>query len=339
MNRNTLLLFFAVIILAAGYWLISKKPWNTAPKMADEFAVKDTASVSKIFMANKNGIKILLERQSDNTWRVNNKDIVDEIKIKLLLGTLHDMQIQHPIQASMRTTAIGMLASTGIKTEIYAGEKCIKTIYVGGETPERTGTFMVLEGSEDVYSIHIPGFVGYLTPRFILNEIKWITKFVFNEDHNTIVNLKVHYPSKPRASFVYNQDIFKSTGSLKNNEGNLVRADTQMVKFYLSGYKNLYVEGYYDDFVFLPNERDSLHKRTPFCEIELSNQSGQTQYLTVYDKPLGERSRQQFDEKGNLLKIDPEKYFAVVNKRKNIASIQEYNFGRLFKELPDLMKK
>lgn len=339
MNRNTRLLFLFVIILALAYWLISKKPWSTAPKMADEFAVKDTASVTKIFMANKNGIKILLERQPDNSWRVNNKDFVDEPKIKLLLGTLHDLQIQHPVQPSMRNTAIGFLASTGIKTEIYAGEKLIKTIFVGGETPERTGTFMVLEGSEDVYSIHIPGFVGYLTPRFILNEIKWVTKFVFNEDYFSIVNLKVNYPAKPKASFVYNQNIFKATGSLKNTEGNLVQADTQMVKFYLSGYKNLYVEGYYDDHVFLPQERDSLLKRTPFCEIELSNQSGQTQYLTVYDKPLGDRSRQQFDEKGNLLKMDPEKYFAVVNKRKNIASIQEYNFGRLFKELPDLMKK
>ncbi len=339
MNRNTRLLFLFVIILAIGYWLISKKPWNTAPKLADEFAVKDTASVTKIFMANKNGIKILLERQPDNTWLVNNKDIVDEPKIKLLLGTLHDLQIQHPIQASMRTTAIGLLASTGIKTEVYAGDKCIKTIYVGGETPERTGTFMVLEGSEDVYSIHIPGFVGYLTPRFILSEIKWVTKFVFNEDFNSIINLKVNYPAKPNASFTYNQAIFKSNGALKNAMGNLIQADTQLVKFYLMGYKNLYVEGYYDDAVFMPQERDSLLKRTPFCEIELINKTGQTQYLTVYNKPIGERSRQQFDEKGNLLKLDPEKYFALVNKRKNIASIQEYNFGRLFKELPDLMKK
>ncbi len=335
MNRNTRILLLAVILLGITYWIVSKKKWSTAVKQVDEFAIKDTASVTKIFMANKSGIRILLERQPDNTWTFNKKGIADEPKIRLLLETLHDIQIQRPVPPSMHNGVIAILASKGIKTEIYSGEKLIKTIYVGSETPEKIGTYMLLEGSDQAYSLHIPGFVGYLTPRFFLDELKWRSKIVFNENFNSIQTLKVVYPNNPEASFLYNKDVFKRDGTLESQNGGRIQADSKKVEFYLSGYKNLFVEGYYDEGTFTVHDRDSLLLLKPFCEIELKTVSNKTTYLTVYAKPIGRRSKQQYDNNDNPLTLDPEKYFAIINKFPAVASIQEYNFGRLFKKLSD----
>lgn len=339
MNRKTILLLILVLLLGIAYWFISKKNWSTTLKQVDEFAIKDTGAVTKIFMASKNGYKILLERQPDNSWTFNNKGIADEPKVRMLLETLHDMQIQSPVAPSMHNGVIGILASRGIKTEIYEGDRLIKTIYVGSETPEKIGTYMLLEGSDQAYALHIPGFVGYLTPRFILDEIKWRSKFVFNEDDKSILSLKVNYPENQEASFIYDKETFQKQGAIQNLKGNLIKVDTQMVKFYLSGFKNLYVEGYYDEFTFTVHDRDSLLKMNPFCEIELKNTGNKTTLLTVYAKAIGRRSKQQFDENNKALKLDPEKYYALVNKYPAVASIQDYNFGRLFKKLSELTKK
>ncbi|MBC7381976.1 MAG: hypothetical protein H7296_03160 [Bacteroidia bacterium] len=339
MKRSTVILLLLVFFGSAAFWLISKKPWRTSAKEADEIAVKDTAAVTKIFMANKNGIKILLERSINNIWIINGKTPVDVTKINLLLSTLHDMRIQKPLPASMHNTAVGILASKGIKTEIYFGDKLVKTLYVGTETPERTGTFMLIEGEDEPYDVHIPGFVGYLTPRFILNEIKWYSKFVFDEDFKTINSLKVTYPANPENSFIYERNIYSARNYISDATGNLMEADTQYVKFYLSGYKNLYVEGYYEEDVFPQHARDSLLNLVPYCEVVLINSARLKTTLKVFNKPIGDRSRQQFDENNMPLKIDPEKYFALINNKPIVASIQDYNFGRIFKKLTDFKKR
>ena len=87
MLKSTRILLLLVVVLGIAYYMFSKKPWRTAPKSAEDFAINDTSVVTKIFMANKRGEKILLERQPDNSWRVNGRFSADEPKIKLLLKT------------------------------------------------------------------------------------------------------------------------------------------------------------------------------------------------------------------------------------------------------------
>jgi hypothetical protein len=339
MKKQTYILLAILVVIGSAYYLVSKKPWRTAEKAANAFAVEDTASISKIFMANKRGEKVLLERLSNNTWLVNGKVPADFPKIQLLLSTLKQMQIQMPIPATMHNTAIGILASRGIKTEIYAGDKIIKTIYVGSETPDKTGTFMMLEGDNDAYSIHIPGFVGYLTPRFFITEIKWRDKLVFNYEAADIALLEIAYSKNKQESFTYEKSLFEQEKSLKSEAGAKIAADTQQVKILLHSFQNKYVEGYYDDSTFTQSERDSLFRLTPYCSIKLQSVQGKLHQLTFYEKPVGDRTKDRYDALGNERSIDPEKFYVRIDDINQIASIQEYAFRKIFAQLSGLRKR
>jgi len=338
MNRNTKILAAVLLVLVLSYWLISKRPLRTSNRAVGDFSIEDTSLVSKIFMANKSGKKVLLERNANNTWMVNGKILADEVKIKLLLSTLHDMQIQKPIPSSMHNTAMGILASRGIKTEIYQGDKLLKTIYVGSETPEQTGTFMLLEGDDEVYSIHIPGFIGYLTPRFFMTEIKWRNKLIFDVAPENIAEVQISYPKNEKESFTFLKEPFTKQSTILNYNGDLVRADTLKIKMLLYSFTQKYAEGFYDDSTFTKTERDSVLSLVPYCTIRVKQTNGMEQNIALYSKLVGEKTKDRYDENGKELVIDPEKYYAKLTDIEQMASVQDYVFRRILVKASDLLK-
>lgn len=339
MNKSTKILLLLLALSGLGYYLVSMQPWRTSNRSADDFAIKDTATVTKIFMVNKQGERVLLQRNPNNDWIVNKKYLVDESKIKLLLSTLHDVQIKHPVPPTMHNTAISILASQGIKTEIYAGEELVKTIYVGTETPEKTGTFMLLEGDDIAYITQIPGFIGYLTPRFFLTEIKWRSKLVFNLSPQEIHTIQIQYVKQPEESFTYLQGMYGASAMILDHKENPVPADTQQVWLFINSFSQKYVEGYYDDNTFTATERDSLYKQRPYCSIRVKDIKGKETYLLLFEKPIGDKTKDRFDEQGNELEIDPEKFFVRISDIQQIASVQEYAFRRILMRQSQLKKR
>lgn len=339
MNKSTKILLLLLVVAALAYYLVSQQPWRTANRAANDFAIEDTNLVTKIFMVNKTGQRVLLQRNPNNDWTVNGKYLVDEQKIKLLLSTLHDVQIMHPVSPSMHNTAISILASKGIKTEIYQGEELVKTLYVGSETPDKTGTFMLLEGDDDAYITHIPGFVGYLTPRFFLTEIKWRSKLVFNYSPTELHTVEIDYVKHPEESFTYVQGMYGASAMILDHLDNPILADTQQVWLFINSFNQKYIEGFYDDSTFTATERDSLYKRKPYCSIRVKNNLGKETYLLLFEKPIGDKTKDRFDENGNELEIDPEKFFVRIGDIQQIASIQEYAFRRILVNQSILRKK
>jgi hypothetical protein len=339
MNKNTKILMLILLVLSIGFYLVSKKPWRTASKDAKAFSIEDTSVVTKIFMANKLGQKVLLERNAQNQWFVNGGVLAEESKVNLLLSTLHDMEIQKPLPPNMHNTAIGILAVRGIKTEIYSQDKLLKTIYVGSETPDQTGTFMLIEGEDEPYSIHVPGFIGYLTPRFFLSEIKWRSKLIFDVPAESIAEIQIDYPQNPASSFTFSKELFQSKGSVLNQKGEEFLADTQEVKMLLHSFEQKYAEGYYDDSTFTAHERDSLFQLTPYCTIRLKQVSGKEQHLAFYYKPIGNNTKERYDDNGNELSIDPEKFYVKLDNIEQIASVQEYAFRRILVQANRLKAK
>lgn len=339
MNKSTRLLLLAFVLLAGAWWVISRKPWRTAPKAADAFAIEDTASVTRVFLADKMGQRIFLERQPDQSWTVNGKFAADLPKVRLLLATLHDQRIQMPIPASMHNTAMSVLASRGVKTEVYAGDQLLKTIYIGSETPDKTGTFALMEGEDDPYSLHVPGFVGFLTPRFFTTEIKWRSKLLFDIPFDQLQEVSMTYPSDPAASFRYDATTFAQQRKLYNNNNQLVATDTLAVNLFAHAFSAKYVEGYYDDSTFTPRERDSLFQLTPYCIIRWKSASAQNfNSVTLYNKPIGSRTKERYDETGMPLTIDPEKFYARMEGVAQVASVQEYVLRPVLRKAAELIR-
>jgi hypothetical protein len=323
MNKKSLLILSGILIsLLLIYFLLIKKPWSTNQLNSSMVSFNPIETIDKIFMADKYGAKVLLEKQTDGKWLVNGKIEADEQKISLLLSTIQNMKMQRPVDAPMHNTVIADLATRGVKTEIYTKGELKKTFYIGSETPDKTGTFYYEENSAAPLIIHIPGFVGFLTPRFFMDEVKWQTKLVFNSEPNEITSIKVVYPGKPNKSFII------QSGKLFDLNQKEWIADPQAMKVYLASFKGLYVEGYLD--YVNKQQTDSIMKMKAFCNLELELTNGKITTLDVFEKKIGKKTLQLYSENNEALEIDPEKFFAVINHKPQLASIQVFSFGKLF---------
>ena len=174
LKKNKKLLILTLLLAVAAAWLILNNESGTVKEILRDFAVKDTTSVTKIFIADRAGKSVELERELNASgaptglWLVNKKYYARRDAVKTLLETLYLVEMKSYVAKTAYNTIVKQLATTGIKCEVYRSgkEKPFKVFYVGGSTQDTKGTFMMLENSLVPFVTEIPGFDGYLTPRF-----------------------------------------------------------------------------------------------------------------------------------------------------------------------------
>lgn len=340
MNKTTRILLILVIAAAAVYFLVVKKPWSNFKSERKDFAIDDTASITRMFFADKKNNFVLLEKDENGQWWVNGQFKADPSKVNLILATMKQVEVRNPLNETEYNGIIATLASVGIKAEFYSGKKNIKTIYVGLNSPDNTGTYMMVENSTVPFVTHIPGFVGYLTPRFSVFPIRWKAKDIFTYNMDEIKQIKVQYPLRPDKSFIVSKqkdEIRVNAYNPKTNEtGNLLAANTNFAKYYVAAFSSLYCEGYLDQYdkKFV----DSLSSLTPYSIIEVTDAKDQTRQLKVFFKPTDKRTKDRLDiETGETLPIDPEKFFALLEGSSDLMMIQQYTFGKIFRHAEDFV--
>ena len=99
-----------IILIATLIWFLSLDSESTI-NVENNFAISDTASVSKIFIADRNGTTITLNRYEKN-WMVNNKYGVRKDAINTILNTIRLIRIQKPVSKNAFDNVIKNLATT-----------------------------------------------------------------------------------------------------------------------------------------------------------------------------------------------------------------------------------
>lgn len=331
MNRNIKILLIVLVIAVPVYYFVINKPWNTLKGELKDFSIKDTASITKVFLADKKGNQVLLQLNERGQWIVNNKYKADISKVNLLKSTMAQVKVRNPLAESEFNTVVAMMASNAIKAEFYQNDELIKAVYVGSQTPDNTGTFMMVEGSSTPFVTHIPGFVGYLSPRFNTEAIRWKTKEVFVTPADQIDLISVGYPQETEQSFVV--DNTGATPVLKNTSGEKIEADPAFLKYYLGSFASLYFEGYVED--MKPIQNDSIKKSPVFCVMELKQKDGSITRLEIHRKGITRRSAVQINEEGERPEFDIDKYLAFLNDEKDVVYVQDYVFRNVLKKRSD----
>ena len=171
MKNKNILYIIVILFLGTCIYLLSKQDNSITRTDIRDFSIADTSEVIKVTLSSKAPEIAVLNRQNENSWTVNGKYKARKSGIFYLLQTLQRMEIAHPVPLSMRDNVIGNLAVKGIKVEVELKNGKNKIFYVGGENKELTATFMMLKGALEPYAVHIPGFKGYLSGRFLLKNI------------------------------------------------------------------------------------------------------------------------------------------------------------------------
>src|SRR5665213_2368617 len=257
-NKLTLLIFLLLAVVAAILIATNKK--STIKEDLKDFAVTDTASITKIYMTTKTPSSVTLTREGPGQWTVNGKFAARNDAMNDLLETIKEVSVRAPVAKSAMDNVLKALATSSTKIEIYDHDKLLKTYYVGSYTQDMAGTFMMLEGSKTPFVTFLPGFNGYLSTRYFTEEPLWRDRTIYNYYPDEIGSISVDYPKLKHHSFTINAKTFTVTSGDENEKP---ITDTTKVGLYIGQFKHINFEGFADG---VPKEvKDSILSSSPIC--------------------------------------------------------------------------
>ena len=331
MKRNRIVIILLVLLIAGAVFVISKNERKTLTGSDDDFAVPDTATIDKLFLANKRGATALLEKNDKGVWIINGKYPARIDAVKLLLITIMRAQIKFPAPQAAQENMLKEIASIGTKCEIYQNKKLVKTWYIGHETQDLRGTFCLLQGGDNekpfnkVYAIDLPGFVGTIVPRFFITEADWREQKVLSITPDKIKSISLNLEGFPDSSFTINVKGLHKFDVTTLSGKKIEPFDTTAVQQYLSYFMNLYVENWVTS--SFEREVDSVKKTKDFLQITLTDISNKTNVYKFYHAPS---SPDQKDGKGNRMPYDPLTMYMKFWNDAEFAKVPAFTWGKLF---------
>ncbi len=274
MNRTSILLILVLLLGAATFLYFQRGDDKTTLAGADRrFAVKNTDDVYKIFIADRQGNKTTLERK-DGYWLYNGRWRTRPTAIGNLLQTIGGVEMKFKPPHAAVKNMVSSLAAEGIKVEIYDRKnKLLKSYYVGGATPDETGTYMILEGADQPYVTYLPGRQSNLRYRYSMKEDDWRDRSVFAYDPERIQAVSIEYPQQQNMSF-----RLERTGNKWNvkpfydfTPASARAYRERSVDTYVIGFESLVAEAFENQ---LP-ERDSISTLVPFAVVKVTDDQKQ----------------------------------------------------------------
>ncbi|MCB9245033.1 MAG: hypothetical protein H6606_01265 [Flavobacteriales bacterium] len=328
-----------LIVTALSYLVLRKQNGNDSTLNPSEidFKVDDPENVTRIFLTNKLGKRILLDKKPDGTWTLNDSLPAWQKQVDLLLHeTMARLSVKGVVHQNARDNIVSQLAALGTKAEIYRNgeEKPFKEYYVGGTTPDLLGTYFWIEGAEDPMILDIPGHSGFVNSRYELNADYWISRSVFTATSADIALIQIDYPQTPENSFRITQrnDSLDLSGPIAINRS----PNAGAIRSYLNLFEKLNFEG----FVEMEKEkRDSITAQVPVAIITLTKRSGQSDTLTIFPKGSYEGMKGLYDNKGNRLAYDPDRYYAIWSRLPRLLTVQDYTFAKVLRTYPEFFNR
>lgn len=329
MKKSTIIILSILVALAglSIYIYKNKGKTSTINKEASDFKFKDTASIDKIFLADKDGKQILLERKSGG-WILNGKYSVRPDILDLLLYTIKSVEVRSPVSKSGRNSVIKIMASKSTKIEIYSKGEKVKQYYVGHPTQDHFGTYMILtdletgENYEEPFITHIPGFDGFLSTRYNTDEIDWRDRLLINYRPPQIKQIKLDLYEIPDSSFIIDLFSMQRFG-LKTKKGS-IQFDEAKMKQYIAYFQNVNCE-----IVLAKQDHlvDSLSKSAvPFATLTITDRNNENTVCEFFHKQVVAGKNEEY---GVNYKYDPDRLFVRYNKGKDYGVAQFYVFGKI----------
>lgn len=293
MKKNKLVLITMIILVIIAISFVMTDKNSTLFGSESNFATKDTASIVKIYMADKNGKALTFERSTDG-WSLNEKAKAHRLNMEMLLTTLKRLEVKFPVSQKAHNNVVKVMAGNSIKVEVYQNDHYInigslhlfpyvnksKVFYVGNATQDNQGTVMLLEGAERPYVVTLPGFRGFVAARFTTNPKDWMSHEVFNIPYNRIAEVSVESPEHPSKSYqIRKMEKGYEIMSLVNRQI-LPVYDTVALYTFLDAFKNINYESLLDD--MQETKIDSIIHAQPVFIIKVKETNGKEHEIKTF---------------------------------------------------------
>jgi hypothetical protein len=278
-NRLFLIITLGLVIVALGLWWTNRGNSTLQTRAINyDFAIPDTAAITRIEISDKTPCSVTLTRVNGQ-WTVEGEPVRPDA-IEVLLETLKRMEMRNFITTAERPSILKKLAVYGKEVKVYSGETLLKHLYVGTETPDFLGTYMMIQGADAPYSVHILGFNGYLSTRFFCNPDLWRSRVMFGLQPTDIQKATLHYRDSAGGFVLEN----KADGRwvVTPERGSPYQPEGTALNLFLSAFKTLQYEGVITPEDGIWNRQDSLKRSSPAFVLELVNRQGNTFVLQSY---------------------------------------------------------
>ena len=324
MNRNWLYFGILVILAVIAYFTLIRDNEGSYSKKDTAFAVEDTTAIGKILLTNLKGDSILLE-QHNGSWTMNKDYRPRPDAIHNLLNTMVQLEVKMPVAKSMHNTVIKKIAGKRTHVEVFNGKgEKTKGFYIGDNTDQLNGTFMLMENSDHAFVVNIPGFAGFAATVFFTDETDWKSKNIFAYKPDVINQIDITYNNLRDSSFSIVRKA-DNTFELIGNKNINKPLNPEIVSYYLKQFGMLNAEY----FILEPEKRDPLLATTPACIMSVTDNNKTTTTLKIYYRPLTYRSKMQYTLDDKPIEFDLDKYYGVFNEDKDLGIIQNFVFGKL----------
>ena len=321
MARQNRIYFILILLFLIVLYLFNQKSKSTIIK-DDLFAVSDTSTITRIFMADRQA-NIIDLKKINNQWILNEEFKVRKDVINVLLNTISKVKIKRTIPLESIETVIKDMATNGVKIEIFNNDKIIKSYTIGNATSDHLGNYMFLNGSKAPYITHIPGFNGFLSPRYgisvsTLNPNTWRETKIFNYSEDEIIYISLKKFNNINQSFnIYKENKF----ILKDINDSIVIPNINNIYKLVSNLISLNCESFKED-----NVKIKMKNKQPLHQLIVNND-------TLLTYPMNNNS---VDEK-IIKKANVKRMYATVNNG-DLMLIQYYVFNKVLINIDELKK-
>ncbi len=293
---------------------------KTSSFNSELFSVTDTLSIDKIIISDRYNNEIEL-RRNNNQWIVNDSYSVRNDAIKTLLSTLKNIRIKNLLSNEIEKNIEKQISTLGVGVIIYNNKKKINSFIVGPSTRDHLGTYIYHLKTKKTYSTHIPGFNGFLSPRFGIQA----NRIEINSWRNpTLIDYKPNFIDS-----IYSYNFSNSAKSFKlicGKEKNIKNYQNKTIKdinfgnlnLFLNSFNNLNVEKFLND--SLKNNLINPYKK---IIIYSKNKIDSLEFYTL-------NSEQDDDIKNYNIK----RKIAIKNNE-DVCLVQDYVFNKVLINIDD----
>ena len=337
-TKNRIILFSTLLLIVVVVAVLLLRDNST---IEQNYHIEEPKSITKVIIDDKDGNHLELIKETDSIWKANNSPANMKV-VDMLLSTLKDMRIREPIAQAARNNIVKQLAASGKTVKIYQDaysinlgfvklfkkEKLTKTIYVGSETQDNMGTYMMLKGEESPCIIYIPRLKGYLSSRFSALEDFWKSHAVFKYNKREIASLKVEIPNQKNESFSLTKKGEGFDFTLLESGQKLQAFDTLKVKALLSSCFELNYESVAKNISKL--EQDTIFGKAPAFVVTIKDSKGNENTLKTYSKLHDPTSIAEGEDDFYRI-FDVNRCYALHSQNKDTLIMQFFTLDNLLK--------
>ncbi|MBO4654756.1 MAG: hypothetical protein J5644_04345 [Bacteroidales bacterium] len=345
MKKNTLYIIIAVALLVAAIVAVLFKTGVIGSSddhlSYGAFAIKDTNTVTKIFLADMQGEYVLLQR-TDAGWVVRDSILVMNSIMEEFLTTIASLSVKQVVPKTGQNTINKVLSTGSVKVDIYQQkpkfkifgipfgnkERKTKTYYMGPATMDNMANFALLEGADDPYIVYLPGFRGFASPIYSTNYADWINHDIFQTKITRIQTAEFIDLEHPEESFkaVKTGARFFDLYDYQNQKINTY--DTLKLIDMLSEFRD---KNFEDIILSFSSEKiDSIYREQHFKTIIITDLEGNKTTLELCHK-----WDQLVDEDDNpVTEADEDRFFGIINHNyQQMVLCQFFHFDRQIQPL------